>query len=212
MSAKTKPSAPKDTVPTVEAGTLAKLFDLTPTRIAQLGKEGVLPKAQERGKYLLWPSVKNYIAVLRNPKLNAHGTADGTEQETLRTRREKKLDLECEKLRIQNQKLLGMLIPFEEMTEGAAMVGVKIKAAWEELEDVLPPQLEGLTALAMKSKLRDYGRMKCLELMENFEIIPHERHEEEEKTEADTDKQQMGKRPARKRPAKKRAKAQPVVG
>jgi len=169
---KTKP-ATKDTVPTVEAATLATLFGLTPTRISQLGKQGTLPKAKERGKYLLWPSVKNYIAALKNPKLNGHSTADGTElPEGIRTRREKKLDLECEKIAHQIEVAKRNYMLASEAYAAGAMAAVASKAAWEGIEDELPPRLEGMTAAQMKTELRAYGHIKAKELSEVFENQP----------------------------------------
>ena len=50
--------------------------------------------------------------------------------------------------------------------------GVASRGAWEALEDSLPPFLEGLEALAMKSRIREYVRMKCLELSEIFRVTP----------------------------------------
>ena len=173
MSSKPKQKpAQKDEGPTVEAVVLARLFGLTPTRISQLGKNGTLPKARERGKYLLWPSVKNYIAALKNPKVNGHTTADGTElPEGIRTRKERKLDLECQKIEHQLDVQKGFYILKTTAMEAASIAAVSSKAAWEGLEDDLPPMLEGLTAPKMKVKLRDYGRMKAKELSEIFDEI-----------------------------------------
>lgn len=66
----------------------------------------------------------------------------------------------------------GQYMPLAECLEGAAMAGAAVKAAWESIEDSLPPQLEGLTALQMKEKLRDFARSKCIELSQCFEITP----------------------------------------
>ena len=173
MSANKKPApAPKDEGPTVEAVVLARLFGLTPTRISQLGKNGTLPKARERGKYLLWPSVKNYIAALKNPKVNGHSTADGTElPEGIRTRKERKIDLECQKIEHQLEVQKGKYMLKSDAVEAASVAALASKTAWEGLEDEIPPMLEGLTAAKMKVKLRDYGRMKSNELAEIFEEL-----------------------------------------
>ncbi|HWL51336.1 MAG TPA: hypothetical protein VNQ90_02815 [Chthoniobacteraceae bacterium] len=43
---------------------LAAVIALTPTRVQQLSREGIIRKAS-RGKYLLWPSISNYVAYLQ---------------------------------------------------------------------------------------------------------------------------------------------------
>lgn len=152
----------------VEAGQLARLFELSPTRIAQLGKSGVLVKSEKRGRYLLWPSIQGYIRQLKNPRINSHGTADGTESPTLRTRREKKLDLECEKLQIQIDVENRRLIPINEAVAAASQFAMTCRKLWEGVEDELPPILEGLSSLEMQSRLRDVSKAKIMEMHEAF--------------------------------------------
>lgn len=55
--------------PTVDVGTLSKLFNLTAVRVQQLAKDGVIVKG-ERGKYELWPSIRGYIKFLQERKVN----------------------------------------------------------------------------------------------------------------------------------------------
>ena len=170
MSAKKQPEQKEEVA--VEAVVLARLFGLTPTRISQLGKNGTLPKAKARGKYLLWPSIKNYIAALKNPKVNGNGTANGEElPEGIRTRKEKKLDLECQKIEFALDVSKGKFISKSAAIEAASIAAIASKTAWESLEDTLPPMLEGLPAPKMKMKLRDFGRMKSKELSEIFDEI-----------------------------------------
>ena len=182
---------------------LAELFGLTTARISQLGKSGDLVQVGGKGQYNLGEAVKAYITNLRNPKINAHGRANGNEgEENITDMKEKKLELECERLRVLIDKEIGSLVPIEEMIEGASMAGVAQKAEWESLEDELPPQLEGLTALQMKAKLRDYGRMKCIELGGHYEI-------EQQITEESNDKaKQMGDEIQRKSKAKRKSKTE----
>lgn len=54
--------------------------------------------------------------------------------------------------------------------EAASMAAVASKAAWESLEDELPPQLEGLSAAQMKVKLRAFAQLKSRELSEIFSV------------------------------------------
>lgn len=61
-------SRPADS-PSVEVGTLAKLFNLTSVRIHQLVSDGVVIRVA-RGKYDLWQSIRNYIKYLQERKVN----------------------------------------------------------------------------------------------------------------------------------------------
>ena len=49
--------------------TICKLLDLSPRRVQQLSKEGVIPKA-ERGQYELLPAVRGYIRYLKERSIN----------------------------------------------------------------------------------------------------------------------------------------------
>lgn len=51
--------------PTVNVGTLAKLFSLTEVRVQQLEKMGVVVRVA-RGKYDLWQSIRGYIKYLQD--------------------------------------------------------------------------------------------------------------------------------------------------
>lgn len=46
--------------------------------------------------------------------------------------------------------------------------GMAAKHMWEEIEDSLPPMMEGLTALQMKTKLREFASARALDLHEFF--------------------------------------------
>lgn len=55
--------------PTVDVGTLARLFNLTAVRVQQLAKDGTITKA-ERGRYDLWASIRGYIKFLQERRVN----------------------------------------------------------------------------------------------------------------------------------------------
>jgi phage terminase Nu1 subunit (DNA packaging protein) len=63
--------------------TISRLLDLTPQRIGQLVKEGVIPKA-ERGRYELVPVVQSYIRYLRDRAVK--GDVHGDDYSAHRTR------------------------------------------------------------------------------------------------------------------------------
>jgi phage terminase Nu1 subunit (DNA packaging protein) len=60
--------------PTYSVEIIAKLLVLTPRRVQQLTKEGVLPKA-ERGRYELAPVVQAYVKYLRDRNIGAEDPA-----------------------------------------------------------------------------------------------------------------------------------------
>ena len=61
--------------PSVDVGTLAKLFNLTAVRVQQLAKDGVITKS-ERGRYDLWSSIRGYIKYLQERKVNQWDDGD----------------------------------------------------------------------------------------------------------------------------------------
>jgi hypothetical protein len=87
---------------------------------------------------------------------------------------EKLLKIKAERETKEHQLLLakGQAVEARLVANAAAYAAAANKAAWEEIEDSLPPLLEGLTAAQMKVKLRGYARQKCLEMAEIFDRKP----------------------------------------
>ena len=94
---------------------IAKLLKLTPRRVQQLAKDGIVPKA-ERGKYDLVSSVHGYIDFLK-----AKAGGDFTAEEVLKNKN-KLLKAKAEIAEIERKKATGELIPKEE-----------VKRTWLEL-------------------------------------------------------------------------------
>jgi phage terminase Nu1 subunit (DNA packaging protein) len=69
--------------PTYPLATICKLLDLTPQRVNQLCREGIIPKA-ERGRYELVPVIQGYIRYLRDRAVK--GDVHGDDYSTHRTR------------------------------------------------------------------------------------------------------------------------------
>jgi phage terminase Nu1 subunit (DNA packaging protein) len=67
--AQAKPMSADAKTPSVDVGTLAKLFSLTSVRVQQLAVDGIITK-QERGRYDLWSSIRGYIKYLQERKVN----------------------------------------------------------------------------------------------------------------------------------------------
>jgi len=56
-----------------------------------------------------------------------------------------------------------------EVRTAAHCAGIASRAKWEKIAGDLPPILEGLTALQMERKLREYARTRCVEMSSLFE-------------------------------------------
>ena len=90
---------------------ICKVIDLTPQRVLQLVKEGVIPK-HERGRYELVPVVNAYVQFLRKKKIV--GNVHGDDYSTHRTRLTKgRADIiEMEKAQMESR-----LIPAEDVEQ-----------------------------------------------------------------------------------------------
>lgn len=88
--------------------TISKLLDLTPRRVQQLSKEGVIPKS-ERGRYELVPAVRGYINYLRERSINA-GVISFDDV------RVRKTTAEAEMAEIELKEKKEQLIPIEHIT------------------------------------------------------------------------------------------------
>lgn len=62
----------------------------------------------------------------------------------------------------------GLYVTCSSAAADGAQAATASKAAWEGIEDELPPRLEGLSAAQMKKELRTYGQLKSRELAEVF--------------------------------------------
>jgi phage terminase Nu1 subunit (DNA packaging protein) len=94
--------------PTVDVGTLAKLFSLTEVRIQQLAKDKVIAKTG-RGRYELWPSIKGYIKFLQERRVNQW---DGKDEDLSELKREqlRRTKEEADKLELANARTRGELV------------------------------------------------------------------------------------------------------
>lgn len=96
--------------------TISKLLDLTPQRVNQLVREGIVPKA-ERGRYELVPVVQAYIRYLRDRAVK--GDVYGDDYSAHRTRLVK---VRADLLEIEQSQVEGRLIPAGD-----------VEAAWVEV-------------------------------------------------------------------------------
>ncbi len=91
--------------------TICKLLDLTPQRINQLVREGIVPRA-ERGRYELVPVVQAYVKYLRERAVK--GDVHGDDYSTHRTRLVKaRADL----TEMEKAQMVGELIPAQDVQD-----------------------------------------------------------------------------------------------
>lgn len=89
---------------------------------------------------------------------------DYEEARTLRT----KISGIRELFRVQADR--GLYILKETVHGEALRLGIENRQRWESLENLLPAMLDGLTALQMQSKLRDFVRLQIREIYESATI------------------------------------------
>ena len=111
--------------PSVDVGTLAKLFSLTSVRIQQLATDGIVIKSA-RGKYDLWQSVHGYIKYLQERRVN-QWDAKGEEQTDIKREQLRRTKEEADKLELQNARTRGELTEVARVKAlgGRVMVAIK---------------------------------------------------------------------------------------
>jgi phage terminase Nu1 subunit (DNA packaging protein) len=145
---------------TVPLDTICKLLDLTPQRVNQLAKEGVIPKV-ERGRYELVPVVRAYIQYLRMGNLKRDLPEDDYTTHRMRLTRAKADIMEMERSQMEEK-----LIPTNDIETSwleatanmrAKMLSLPTKAAAEvfsaesisEVKNILKEQIyEALAELS----------------------------------------------------------------
>ena len=101
-------SGTKKDSPSIVVKDLAKLLNLTETRIQQLSKEGVIIKVA-RGRYDQWQSIKNYIAYLQDRRTNQWDSRD-EDQTDLKREQLRRIKEEADKIQLANERTRGELV------------------------------------------------------------------------------------------------------
>jgi len=142
MPKKTKNEKQASESPSTDVNTLSKLFNLTPIRIQQLANEGVTVKSA-RGRYELWPSIKNYIKYLQERKIN-QWTTDEENPTELKKHQLRRTKEEADKLELQNARTRGELVEVS-----------RVKQLGEQV-------MSGIKAKILNMPLTDDQKDKCL--------------------------------------------------
>ena len=155
MTAKRKPrakpaQAPKQPDrPSVAIGPLSRLFNLTPSRIGQLTKRGVVIK-QAHGEYDLWESVRGYIRFLQE-RLPEHASGDDPRQMVWKDRKDRAEALKAEKFL---DMLDGEMLPRATVEAQQARIGHVCNALLRAFVSEFPPLGAGLSAPEIEAKAK----------------------------------------------------------
>ncbi len=107
--------------PNYPADFFAKIFNLTPRRIQQLAKEGIIPKAA-RGRYPLLGAVQGYVRYLQARSFSKEAEDLGD----LQTERTRLTKANADKIEIEVKQLQNDLAPIELITWTLNKVGSQI--------------------------------------------------------------------------------------
>jgi phage terminase Nu1 subunit (DNA packaging protein) len=115
---------------------IAKLLLLTPRRVQQLSKEGVIPRA-EKGRYELVPAVQGYIRYL-------HDRAFGKDVPTcdLVASKERLVKAQAKLAEIQLAEKEGKVVPTDIVRRSAFETGRKVREAMKNIS----PRIESILA------------------------------------------------------------------
>jgi len=137
-------------VVTLSLANLSKLLDVTPRRVQQLAKDGVIP-APERGKYELIGSVQGYVKFLR---ARAVGVELGSEAFT--QERARKTKAAADMAEIELARMRGTYLHVEEVRMAWTAIVQNVKTRLLVIPSKLGARLLTVkTALAVEEALRD---------------------------------------------------------
>lgn len=109
--------------PTYGVEIIARLFNLTPRRVQQLAKDGIIPKAA-RGEYALAPAVQGYVSFLQERAENP-----GSDSKiSLNAERARKTKAEADIAELEAAKRKGELIAADEVSEAWQVIMAEVRA------------------------------------------------------------------------------------
>jgi hypothetical protein len=143
--------------------TICKLLDLTPQRVNQLVREGIVPRA-ERGRYELVPVVQAYVRYLRDRAVK--GDVHGDDYSAHRTRLVKaRADL----MEIEKAQIEGQLIPSHDVESAwmevfancrAKILSIPTKTAAEVFGADSLPAVRGILKNAVNEALSELAHVE----------------------------------------------------
>jgi len=127
--------------------TICKLLDLSPRRVQQLSKEGIIPKA-ERGRYELVPAVRGYIHYLKERSVTGD-VKEGDNIVSFDEARRRKLTAEAELAELDLSKEQGSVVSIEQTEKMWTGVLAAVRAKFLSL----PTNLSSIVATEADQKI-----------------------------------------------------------
>ncbi|MFH0351042.1 MAG: hypothetical protein ACHBMF_03785 [Chromatiales bacterium] len=157
-----EPAPPAYPAYPVEA--ISKLLNLTPRRIQQLVREGVIPRP-ERGKYDLIRTIRGYVKYLQE---RAEGR--GVEPTDLHGERTRLLKAQADKTELEIDERMGALLPAERIIAVWEQLVAAFRAKCLALPSKLAPLLRGKDAVQDIKEIIAAGVREALEELSRFEL------------------------------------------
>lgn len=149
---------------TVPIDTICKLLDLTPQRVNQLAREGIVPK-HERGRYELVPVVRAYIQYLRMGNLKKDLPEDDYTTHRMRLTRARADIMEMEKAQMEEK-----LIPSEDIENAWLEATANMRAKLLSLPTKAAAEVFAAETIAEVKSLLKEQIYESLTELENVEI------------------------------------------
>lgn len=149
---------------TVPIDTICKLLDLTPQRVNQLAREGIVPK-HERGRYELVPVVRAYIQYLRMGNLKKDLPEDDYTTHRMRLTRARADIMEMEKAQMEEK-----LIPAEDIENAWLEATANMRAKLLSLPTKAAAEVFAAETIAEVKSLLKEQIYESLTELENVEI------------------------------------------
>jgi len=140
----------------VSIDTIAKLLDMTPRRVQQLVKEGILPKPIARGQYEIVPCVVAYIQHLK-------GSLNG-EAGDLLSERARLVRIQADRQALELAKSEGDLISLQEVEQGWSELIVSFRDRLLALPAQIAPTITYQTEREAERILTDHISTALTEL------------------------------------------------
>jgi len=136
--------------------TIAKLLDLSPRRVQQLSKEGIIPRS-ERGRYELVPSVRGYVNYLRERSID-----NGSSVVSLDDARKRKTNAEAEMAEIELAKARASVVNIRDVRKQWDKVMGECRTRILALPTILAPVVAPETELQIVKELMENSVNKAL--------------------------------------------------
>jgi hypothetical protein len=160
MASPTAPAAPAG----VDVSQVASLLNLTPRRVQQLAKEGVIPKP-ERGRYQIAGCVRGYIAYLQKSVETATNKARQPLLADLASQQARKMAADARKSEIEVELLERTMIRVGEADAVVAKLLTDLRAAMMPFPRVAAPKLLGAKSV---QELEQRLHLQVVRMMEGL--------------------------------------------